>query len=150
MGFVRLNPLHGGSPDQECKYRVFGNTEAYELSTEDKKEIRHGLVKTEEPPTLEYVQNWLDKMAYPMKLEASNMDWSSYFKINERIANGYRRERAFLIGGIHLQKPTDIYVLSTVYSRCRTLSFSSWWSRNEFGTSGWLVKIDTDIYSCML
>ncbi|GAA5816293.1 hypothetical protein MFLAVUS_009819 [Mucor flavus] len=106
MGLVRLNPLKE-SPDRENKFRVFGNTEAYLLTKEDKKELyRHGLVKKDEPPSLEYIQEWIDKMTFPMKLKVSDLDWSSFFRINERIANGFRRGRAFLAGdAAHCHSP---------------------------------------------
>lgn len=138
MGLVRLNPLKE-SPDRENKFRVFGNTEAYLLTKEDKKELyQHGLVKKDEPPSLEYVQEWIDTMTFPMKLKVSDLDWSSFFRINERIANGFRRGRAFLAGGTNERLlNTYLYIVLSIYCRCCSLSFTGRWSRYELGTSRW-------------
>lgn len=96
--FVPLNPL--GKTDDNV-YRVFGNLEPYSQSDVNQKDPTHGLIKNkeEESPSLEFVQKALDKMTAPLKFEVSNLIWSSYFRINERIANGFRKKRAFLIGG---------------------------------------------------
>lgn len=99
MGVVRINPIHETDDDSHV-FRLFGNLEAYKKSSKDQKNPNHGLVKTqEEPPSLEFIQSWLDRMTAPLKFECSNLIWSSYFRINERIANGFRKNRAFLIGG---------------------------------------------------
>jgi hypothetical protein len=104
MGIVRLNPIHE-TDDDEHIFRVFGNLESYNRGSNDK-ECNHGLVNTgkrynssEEPPTLEFIQAWIDKTTAPNKFVASDLIWSSYFRINERIVNGYRKKRAFVMGG---------------------------------------------------
>lgn len=96
--FVPLNPL--GKTDDNV-YRVFGNLDSYYQSDVNQKDPTHGLIKNKEEksPSLEFVQKALDEMTTPLKFEVSNLIWSSYFRINERIANGFRKKRAFLIGG---------------------------------------------------
>lgn len=86
------------SKHKQNVFRVFWNVEAYER-VEDASTVTHGLRASEAPPSLEFVQEWVDKMTHPLKFEVSDMIWSSWFKINERIANGYRRNRAFVMGG---------------------------------------------------
>lgn len=101
MGIIRLVPLKEADDDSH-HFRIFGNLEAYQRSDENRDSPTHGLVdkEQEEPPTLEFLQSWLNNMTTPLKFEASNVVWSSYFKINERMANGFRKKRAFLIGGM--------------------------------------------------
>jgi hypothetical protein len=99
MGMIRINPIRETGKDDSHVFRIFGNLETYRRD-EAKSEVTHGLQRNkEEPPTLEFIQKWVDEMVVPMKLETSNLIWSSYFRINERVANGFRKNRAFLIGG---------------------------------------------------
>ncbi|KAI8084101.1 FAD binding domain-containing protein [Gilbertella persicaria] len=105
FGMGRIN--HPSDTDENPIFRVFGNLEAYERQ-EGISEVTHGLrdKKEQETPSLEFVQSWMDKMTAPMKFEASKLVWSSYFKINERMANGLRRRRAFLVGdAAHCHSP---------------------------------------------
>lgn len=101
MGVIRLLPLKE-TDDDSHHFRIFGNLEAYQCSEQNQNDPTHGLINKnqEEPPTLEFLQSWIDEITCPLRLEASDIVWSSYFKINERIANGFRKNRAFLIGGL--------------------------------------------------
>lgn len=99
---VRLNPVHASEDDSHV-FRIFGNLEAYHINNVDKDKVSHGIDKSlEAPPTLEFIEKWLNKATSPLRFVASDIIWASYFRINERIANGFRRERAFLIGGTYL------------------------------------------------
>jgi hypothetical protein len=100
MGIVRINPVHETDDDSHV-FRIFGNLEAYTRSSKDQNDPTYGLVKKhrEEPPNLEFVQSWLDRLTAPLKFEASDLIWSSFFRINERMANGFRRKKAFVMGG---------------------------------------------------
>lgn len=101
MGVVRLLPFKE-TDDDSHHFRLFGNLEAYQCSEENQNNPTHGIIKNgqEEPPSLEFLQSWVDKITHPLKFEASDVVWSAYFRINERIANGFRKNRAFLIGGL--------------------------------------------------
>lgn len=92
---VRINPFRKSNEDDSHVFRVFGNIETYI----NKQTAENQGSSREDSPNLEYIQGWMDELAAPLKFEASNLIWSSFFKINERIANGFRRGRAFLIGG---------------------------------------------------
>jgi hypothetical protein len=92
--------------------------ETYARGDKDQKDSTHGIANSkrrneEEPPTVEFIQEWLDKMTAPLKFEASNLIWSAHFRINERIANGFRKKRAFLIGGNLFSGHFFIFVYST-------------------------------------
>lgn len=124
-------------------FRVFGNLEEYARGTNDKRDPNHGLVKDskEEPPTLEFMQSIIKERAAPLDLEASDMIWSTYFRINERMANGFRRRRAFIMGG-RFKKNSElvgIYCIDLITFRCCSLSFACWRSRHEFGFTRWYV-----------
>ncbi|KAI8370047.1 hypothetical protein EDC96DRAFT_440202, partial [Choanephora cucurbitarum] len=99
FGMVRVNAIH--DQGERPIIRVFGNLEAFERKAEDGGASTHGLRdKSEEvPPNKKEIQEWMDRMCAPTKYEIDELIWSSYFRVNERIANGFRRKRAFLVGG---------------------------------------------------
>ncbi|KAI8889370.1 hypothetical protein K501DRAFT_329168 [Backusella circina FSU 941] len=107
MGMVRIRPVVQEEDDSHI-YRVFGNIDSYIKNEEDQHRETHGLVDKSEIaiPTLQEVQEYIDGMTAPFKFEASNIIWTAFFKINERMANGYRRDRAFLVGdAAHCHSP---------------------------------------------
>lgn len=81
-------------------YRIVNSLDEYRVN-KDSDNITHGFAdkKDNTPPTHEFIQNTIDKMTSPMQIKIKQVLWSSYFGINERLANGFRRGRAFLIGG---------------------------------------------------
>jgi hypothetical protein len=103
LGMIRIRPMVHNNDDANV-FRVFGNLESYEKTDVNQDSSTHGvaLKKDQTPPTLEEVQQLLDERTAPYKFTATGMIWSSYFKINERMANGYRRKRAFLAGGMFI------------------------------------------------
>lgn len=105
MGMVRINPFRQADQDDEGDdayvFRVFGNVESYTNNATEQNgdgQEPHE-ISSEDLPNLEYAQGWIDELAAPLKFQADKLIWSSFFKINERIANGFRKGRAFLIGG---------------------------------------------------
>lgn len=141
---VRLNPVHASEDDSHV-FRVFGNLEAYHINDVNQDKVSHGIDKSSEaPPTLEFIEQWLNKATAPLKFVASDIIWASYFKINERIANGFRRERAFLIGGTHLcclVFKNYQYLIYFYSYRCCSLPFTCWRTRHEFRFTRWYVCI---------
>ncbi|GAN04040.1 monooxygenase [Mucor ambiguus] len=106
MGMLRLKPFYPTDDDSHV-FRVFGNLEGYHISETDKDKISHGIDKSSKtPPTLEFIEEWINKIAAPHKFVASDLIWGSYFRINERIANGFRKGRAFVVGdAAHCHSP---------------------------------------------
>jgi hypothetical protein len=100
MLFVRMIPSDP-SNDGDQVFRIFGNLGSFEgADVEQHDHVTHGLLDSKaEAPTLEFMQKWVDEITYPRQYKLSDLIWSSYFKINERLANGFRRSNAFLIGG---------------------------------------------------
>ncbi|ORE15576.1 hypothetical protein BCV71DRAFT_31791 [Rhizopus microsporus] len=104
MGMIRIYSRREGKDDSHV-FRIFGNVEAYNRSEEETTKPTHGLQK-EEPPNLEEIQAFVDKVTAPLKFTLSDLIWSSYFRINERITNKYRIKRAFLAGdAAHCHSP---------------------------------------------
>ncbi|KAG0766766.1 hypothetical protein G6F24_003344 [Rhizopus arrhizus] len=105
MGMVPINPC-SKEKEKEHVFRVFANLEAYQRSETNQNNSTHGLTKKNEAPTLEFIQSFIDKATAPLKFETKDLIWSSYFKINERMANNYRHKRAFLMGdAAHCHSP---------------------------------------------
>lgn len=117
FGMVRLNPLpHEGVNDFNT-FRLFGNLTAYRPSeNKNSKEVTHGFVdKEKDTPTLtlDFIQTWLNKFTGSYKFTAGNLLWVSEFRVNERIVNGYRRDRAFLMGdAAHCHSPAGGFGMS--------------------------------------
>ncbi|KAI8887236.1 hypothetical protein K501DRAFT_242649 [Backusella circina FSU 941] len=107
LGLVRIRPMVHNDDDSHV-FRVFGNLESYEKTGVNQNSSTHGISAKGEQlaPSLEQVQDLLDERTTPYKFKARDLIWSSHFKINERIANGYRRKRAFLAGdAAHCHSP---------------------------------------------
>lgn len=96
-----MNPM-GESDNYSNLFRIFCNVDDYEISP-DQSRLNHGK-QDEEPPTLEEIQAMVNEITAPLKFQVSDLVWSSYFRINERMANGFRKGKAFLIGGKSRQK----------------------------------------------
>ena len=92
----------------EYYFRVVANLGPFEIS-KDQKRTTHG-IHQEEPFTLEDLQNIMDKRLHPLQIVGKNPTWLAQFRINERKANGFRRNRAFLVGGAKLLPPYNIAV----------------------------------------
>jgi hypothetical protein len=103
FGMIRIRPMVHNNDDANV-FRVFGNLDSYERTDVNQNSSTHGISgqKDQATPTLEQVQQLIDERAAPYKFTATGMLWSSYYKINERMANGYRRKRAFLAGGMFI------------------------------------------------
>lgn len=95
---IPLKPYSGD--DKATTFRIFGNLDSYSRSETNNARSSHGLETSEGAPSLEHIQSHVDKMAAPFKFKLSDPMWSSYYKINERIANTFRNKRAILVGGI--------------------------------------------------
>ncbi|KAG0180911.1 hypothetical protein DFQ29_009849 [Apophysomyces sp. BC1021] len=93
-GVIPLGPLTG---DSRQYFRIIINTGPYERSTPDAKNLTHGIAK-EEGMTLEKIQEIMNNRMTMLDLTATDPLWISHFRINERKANGFRRNRAFLMG----------------------------------------------------
>ncbi|KAI9261064.1 FAD binding domain-containing protein [Sporodiniella umbellata] len=104
MGMIPLQTcLDNGAP----AFRIFSNIEAFSRQEAASNQPSHGIVHTEKPPSLEFLQSFVDQAVAPFKIELSNIIWSSYFKINERLANKYIDRRVILAGdSAHCHSPS--------------------------------------------
>ena len=73
------------------------NLEPYKLADQDS-QVTHGLVQDKTVTLSEVEKNVAERIA-PLEIVPKHPVWISLFRVNERKANGYRRSRAFLIGG---------------------------------------------------
>ena len=67
----------------------------------NEKKITHGLNR-DTTLTLEELQKLFDTRAAPLDVKFTKARDLSIFRINERKANGFRRNRAFVVGGMYL------------------------------------------------
>lgn len=113
MGVFDLNPVEEieGNPPV---FRIFCSLDDYRVNEETDK-VTHGILKKDTtPPTQEFIQQCVDEMCGPTQIKIKDVVWSSYFTINERMANGFRRGRAFLIGGKVINISESIIALTFV------------------------------------
>lgn len=74
--------------------------------------VAHGF-EGERKPNLAHIQAVFDRMA-PEPARASNLRWSSVFRISHRIVNAYGRERVFVAGdAAHIHPPTGAQGMNT-------------------------------------
>lgn len=86
-----------------------------ELSQADspKGAVTHGIQADAPKPQLHHVQAALDRLA-PEPTTATNMRWSSVFRISHRLVNRYQEGRAFLAGDTaHIHPPTGAQGMNT-------------------------------------
>ncbi|KAI9261425.1 FAD binding domain-containing protein [Phascolomyces articulosus] len=107
-GFLHTDGMCGvipiGKRNDRAYYRVVGNLGPYEVDKSDR--TTHGIVQEEHQFTLEQLQELMDKRIEKLDLVAEDPIWLTEFRINERLANGFRRKRAFLIGdAAHCHSP---------------------------------------------
>ncbi|KAI8148766.1 FAD binding domain-containing protein [Fennellomyces sp. T-0311] len=87
-------------------HRIFVNFGLYEADEASRnKESTHGL-SLDDNITLEEMQKLICAHIYPLEVEVTDPQYLSIFRINERIADGFRRNRAFLVGdAAHCHSP---------------------------------------------
>ncbi|MFD1813938.1 FAD-dependent monooxygenase [Rhodococcus gannanensis] len=104
-------PLPHSSPGHK-RYRI-SMLVPDELATRPAEgEVAHGL-EGGRAPELHHVQAVLDRMA-PEPTTASNMRWSSVFRISHRLVDRYSRGRVFLAGdAAHIHPPTGAQGMNT-------------------------------------
>lgn len=84
-----------------------------ELATPPKGGVEHGFETDRPAPKLEHIQAVLDRLA-PEPTTASNMRWSSVFRISHRIVDRYGDGRVFVAGdAAHIHPPTGAQGMNT-------------------------------------
>lgn len=97
-----------------CRYRI-SMLVPDELSAATRVEdvVTHGIQADAPKPALRHVQAVLDRLA-PEPTTATNMRWSSVFRISHRLVNRYQQGRAFLAGDTaHIHPPTGAQGMNT-------------------------------------
>ena len=86
---------------------------APELRSSPGGEVEHGLASDRPGPTLEQIQTVLDRLA-PEPTTASNLRWSSVFRISHRLVDRYAEGRVFVAGdAAHIHPPTGAQGMNT-------------------------------------
>lgn len=121
-GFCLVIPLGRDSLDGPYRYRIVVNLGPYEEEKEKKENgssqrVTHGIAGANSF-SIEELQKLLDIRLKPLNVKARDSLWTSQFRINERMADGFRRKRAFLIGGMLAVAtlPLNIYQFYVVLS----------------------------------
>ncbi|KAI8148755.1 FAD binding domain-containing protein [Fennellomyces sp. T-0311] len=102
-----LGVIPAGEKDGQFYYRMFGNLEAYQLESDksDLKDPTHGISRNDSV-SLEEVQTIVNKRLSPLQVTVKDINGLSIFRINERKAHGFRRNRAFVMGdAAHCHSP---------------------------------------------
>lgn len=93
-------PMPVGVEDDETRVgvRIVCNMGPYEVDTTNDR-VTQGFNKNRDEFTLEALKEIMSQRLHGLKVEVDEHIWLSYFGVNERMANGFRRNRAFLVGG---------------------------------------------------
>ncbi|KAI7860348.1 FAD binding domain-containing protein [Circinella umbellata] len=103
-GSAAIIPLGPNVDKGPFYHRLICNLEPYKLADQDSK-VTHGLLQ-DKTVTLSEVQKNVAERIAPLQIVPKHPAWISLFRVNERKANGYRRNRAFLIGdAAHCHSP---------------------------------------------
>ncbi|KAG2222427.1 hypothetical protein INT45_009439 [Circinella minor] len=107
-GFLHSDGMCGvipiGKRNGKIYFRVVGNLGPYKVDEGDR--VTHGIVQEEQQFTLEQIQELLNKRLHNLNVVAQDPIWLTEFRINERMADGFRRKRAILIGdAAHCHSP---------------------------------------------
>ncbi|KAI8096479.1 FAD binding domain-containing protein [Halteromyces radiatus] len=102
-GSCILIPMRHDGDDDKATLRLVANLGPYE--NDDGPRVNHG-INTREVLTEDKVKEILKDRTEGLRVTMHSSIWLTYFNINERIANGFRRNRAFLIGdAAHCHSP---------------------------------------------
>lgn len=87
-------------------YRVMTNLDPYQVQEQDDgHDPTHGIIKgSGDEITLDQIQEVMNERWHPQEIILKNPVWISMYRINERKANGYRRDRVFLAGGRYMKE----------------------------------------------
>ncbi|CAO3607332.1 unnamed protein product [Cunninghamella blakesleeana] len=106
-GTCGMIPMPMGIEDDETKAgaRLVFNMGPYEVNqTSDR--VTQGFNKDGDEFTLEILSKLIKERLQGLNVEVEEHLWLSYFGVNERMANGFRRKRAFLVGdAAHCHSP---------------------------------------------
>ncbi|ORZ00228.1 FAD binding domain-domain-containing protein [Syncephalastrum racemosum] len=99
--------------DGSKRYRLFANLGSFKVDESKQRRVNHGF-DAQEKLTLEEMNRILDKLTGNLEIKAVDPTWLNIFHINERKANGYRRNRAFVAGdAAHCHSPLGGQGLNT-------------------------------------
>lgn len=91
-------PMDVEDDDTKAAVRIVCNMGPYDVDTTDRR-VTQGFNITKEEFTLEQLKEIMAERLQGLNIEVEKPLWLTYFGVNERMANGFRRQRAFLIGG---------------------------------------------------
>jgi 2-polyprenyl-6-methoxyphenol hydroxylase-like FAD-dependent oxidoreductase len=95
-GFIPM-----ANPDGEgIIWRIFFNISRMDTYSDDGSNITQG-IKASHDFTEEEMLQMLAERSGPFKVKVTKIRWLTKFGVNERKANGFRRGRAFVMGGRH-------------------------------------------------
>ncbi|CAO3649986.1 unnamed protein product [Cunninghamella echinulata] len=98
-------PMDLEDDDTKAAVRIVCNMGPYDVDTTDRR-VTQGFNITKEEFTLEKLKEIMAERLQGLKVEIEKPIWLTYFGVNERMANGFRRQRAFLIGdAAHCHSP---------------------------------------------
>ncbi|CAO3595933.1 unnamed protein product [Absidia cylindrospora] len=99
-----LIPLPHKGNENETTIRLVANLGSYE--TDNGPRVTHGVDNPRDILTLDKVKEIMKDRMHGLHLDIHESHWLTYFNVNERIANGFRRDRAFIIGdAAHCHSP---------------------------------------------
>ncbi|KAI8337558.1 FAD binding domain-containing protein [Chlamydoabsidia padenii] len=103
-GACILLPLPRKDNDGKTSVRMVANTGSYD--TDNGSRITHGVNYSGKVLTLDMVNEIMKERLPGLDIGATSAIWLTYFNVNERMANGFRRGRAFVIGdAAHCHSP---------------------------------------------
>lgn len=114
-----------------------------ELSVAPNGDVQHGF-QGQRTPELSHIQAVLDRLA-PEPTIASNLRWSSVFRISHRIVDSYGRSRVFVAGdAAHIHPPTGAQGMNTGIQDAHNLAWKLALAVSGVAAEGLLDSYDAE------
>ncbi len=135
-----LIPLPGNN-----RYRMTTNVPPELASQPDTgAAVEHGFESGRPQPTLEHIQSAIDRLS-PMPTTASNLRWSSIFRISHRLVDRYSVGRVFVAGdAAHIHPPTGAQGMNTGLQDAYNLGWKLALAVEEAAAPGLLESYDAE------
>lgn len=105
IGACMIIPIGRQQENGPFYFRVMTNLDPYQVQEHnDGHEPTHGIIKNSgNDISLDKIQEVMNERWSPQEIILKDPVWISMYRINERKANGYRRGRIFLVGGMYMR-----------------------------------------------
>ncbi|CAO3598038.1 unnamed protein product [Absidia cylindrospora] len=121
-GATVLIPLPDEDDGDSVTMRMVSNLGTY--ATDHSARVTHGTGNPREELTLDKVKEIMHEQMNGLQISIKKPIWLTFFNVNERMANGFRRDRAFIMGdAAHCHSPAGGQGMNTGFQDAENLAW---------------------------